>query len=241
MEGLGFRLSPAHLFVHDRNPYTVEFVPSPVAIGGDVINTFARVSTEFGEVQVLHVHDVVADRLNKYVAYEDNEAFEVAVAVAVAKGVDLERIAAFIERQAADIPYAEQFRSAFHRFRERLAPRVLSHYGFTTAFRVLFQEPPTEKQAQETARALHTLLDENRAAIHPALDGIVPRQTPGVMIDGSHAQIVVDVATKRDLVAVDRFGLAADLVDYARANIALFPELRDIPDEGTPPVATSGL
>ena len=120
MEGLGFQLAPGHLFAHDRSPYTVEFVPSPVAIGYDIITDFARVPTAFGDIQVLHAADVVADRLNKSVAYEDPDAFEVAVAVARATSADLDRVSAFIKRQAADVLYAEAFHSAFRRLQERL-------------------------------------------------------------------------------------------------------------------------
>lgn len=49
----------------------MDFVPSPVAIGGDVINEFAMVPTACGFLRALHVEDVVKDRLNKYVCYMD--------------------------------------------------------------------------------------------------------------------------------------------------------------------------
>jgi len=100
---LGFRLTPGHFFAHQRSPFTVGFVPSPVAIGGDVISEFATVSTTQGDVRVLHVEDVVADRLNKYVCYADQDSFGVAVAVARSKKVSLDQVAAFIKRQAVGV------------------------------------------------------------------------------------------------------------------------------------------
>lgn len=140
MESIGFHLTRSHLFEYECGPYTVDFVPSPVAIGGDVIDDFATASTASGTLRVLHVEDVVADRLNKYVCWGDQEAFEVAVTVARSKGISFTRVSAFIERHAVGV-MADPFNSAFDRLRHRLddLPRALSTYGFTTAFRVQFR------------------------------------------------------------------------------------------------------
>jgi len=242
MQRIGFRLTPGHFFAHERSPFTVDFVPSPVAIGGDVISEFATVSTAQGDVRVLHVEDVVADRLNKYVCYADQDSFGVAVAVARSKKVSLDQVAAFIKRQAVGV-MADPFNAAFDRLRQRLndGPRMLSTYGFTTAVRVEFQSKPTQGQADNVGLAIHRLLNEERAAIHPALDGIAVRQSPASGINGVFAHIVLPVHTKRDLPPVDRFSLAERLVEHVRASLAALPELRDVPDDGTPPVATSGL
>jgi len=86
------------MFIHVLSPFTVDFVPSPVAIAGDTITDFASLETVFGPVRVLHAADVVKDRLNKYVAYDDAESFEVAVAVARMTKADLRLVEAFIER-----------------------------------------------------------------------------------------------------------------------------------------------
>lgn len=123
MERLGFKLTPSHLFAHERTAYTVDFVPSPVAIAGDVINTFATIATAYGDLRVLHVDDVVADRLNKYVVYGDQDAFEVAVAVAHTKAVALDRVAAFVQRQAVGV-MSNPFNAAFERFNRRLEKKL---------------------------------------------------------------------------------------------------------------------
>lgn len=242
MESIGFHLTPGHFFKHERSPYTVDFVPSPVAIGGDVISEFATVPTGNGLLRVLHVEDVVNDRLNKYVCYTDQDAFEVAVAVARSKRISLDLVAAFVQRQAVGV-MVDPFNAAFDRLRQRLddGPRVLSTYGFTTAFRVEFRTEPTQEQADAVGLAIHKLLNEERAAIHPALDGIGVRQSPVSRIKGILAHVVLPVHTKRDLPPVDRFSLAERLVEHVRASLAKLPELRDVLADGIPPVATTGL
>ncbi len=210
-----------------------------------MITEYARLSTAFGEVRVLHSADVVNDRLNKYIAYDDPDSFEVAVMVARIKQVDLKRVEAFIERQAIGA-FADSFHGAFVRLRERLAPkpRILSPIGFTTAFRIRFRATPTIELAQSVARAIQAFLDEERSKIDSALDGVTVRPSPSVTIDSSEASVAIipiEVSTKRDLAPIGRFAMAAALVDYLRERVSIFPELVDVPDQGTPPVATTGF
>jgi hypothetical protein len=120
MSQIGFSLAPGHYFMHGRSPYTVDFVPSPVAIAGDVITDFATVQTAYGNLRVLHVSDVVADRLNKYVVYDDADAFDVALSVARARSVSLKQLGVFIERQRARGAQSAAYAAAFERLKRRL-------------------------------------------------------------------------------------------------------------------------
>jgi hypothetical protein len=244
MAAIGFTFRNGFFF-HERSPYTVDFVPSPVAIAGDVISEFATLPTAFGHVRVLRSVDVVKDRLNKYVAYQDPESFEVAVMVARIKKVDLEQIDHFIERQAVGT-FADSFHSALARLRARLglSRRELSSLGFTTAARIRFRSATTEGAAQATARGIQALLDEERDNIDLAIDGVSIRRTPDVPPDErnpSIRRVFIEVSTKRDLAPVDRLALASAVVGYLRGRIELFPELLSIPDDGAPPVATTGF
>lgn len=137
---------------------------------------------------------------------------------------------------------ADPFDAAFDRLRQRLdeRPRVLSTYGFTTAFRVEFWTEPTQEQADAVGLAIHRLLNEQRALIHPSFDGIAVRQSPVSGVTDVFARLVLPVHTKRDLPPVERFSLAERLVEHVRASLASLPELRDVPDDGPPPVATTG-
>jgi hypothetical protein len=51
----------------------------------------------------------------------------------------------------------------------------------------------------------------------------------------------IEVGTKRDLAPVARFALATSVIDYLRERLEVFPELEEVPDDGTPPIATVGF
>ena len=89
MASLGFSLENGG-FIHNANPYWVEFVPSPVAIASEVIVDFVQVDTAFGPVRVLRAADAVCDRLNKYIVWNDLDSLDVALAVARARRVDID-------------------------------------------------------------------------------------------------------------------------------------------------------
>jgi len=242
MASIGYVLRSG-MFIHERSPYTIDFVPSPVAIRGDVISNFARVQTAYGCLRVLDPTDVVCDRLNKYVAYEDPDAFEVAVAVARLKAVDMQRVGAFIERQSVGV-FAQGFQAGLARLVRRLGAgtREVSRIGFATAVRVRFANVPDDDTAEITARGILALLDEDRREIDPVIDGVIVR-SPSARRSEEEADLItvfVWIATTRDLAPVDRFALADATVTHLRSRLAMFPELVDVPDVGTPPVTTIG-
>jgi hypothetical protein len=102
MQRLGFSRKNG-MFVHANNPYTVDFVPSPVRIGDRVIDDFAFIDTPFGPIRVLRAVDAVCDRLNKYIMWSDIDSLNAAVAVAQACNTDLARIADFIDTLSSRI------------------------------------------------------------------------------------------------------------------------------------------
>lgn len=59
-------------------------------------------------------------------------------------------------------------------------------------------------------------------------------------VDGTIAFVVLPVHMKRDLPAAGRFVIAERLVEHVRARLAALPELRAVPEDGVPPVATKG-
>jgi len=104
-----------------------------------------------------------------------------------------------------------------------------------------FRSSPTIETAEVVASGVQALLDEEREQIDAVLDGVTIRRTPSVQINASDTTLVlmpIELSTKRNLAPVDRFALAIALVDYLRNRLDAFPELSEVPDEGTPPVAT---
>ncbi len=193
----------------------------------------------------MQASDVVNDRLNKAIAYDDPDSFEVAVAVARIKGVNPARIQAFIERQDVGV-YQERLNAVFERLRRRLGivMRELSPLGFSTAVRLRFARPPSVETAQVVVRSVQALLDEERADIKPVLDGVRIFAKPMISIDDEDPTMIgltLMVATKRSIPPVERFALAKALVERIRTRIILFPELVDVPDDGPPSVASTGV
>jgi hypothetical protein len=237
LERLGFSLRHG-VFIHSESPYTVDFVPSPVAVGSTVINDFERVETIAGYVQVLKARDVVADRLNKYVVWRDEDSFQVAVSVARECGVSLSELQSFIDRQATGIN-REAFIYAFERLQRAVAPprRDPSPFGFNSALRARFRGAPTHELADEVALQIRRLLDENRAEID-GLDSVDIRGDTA--LDGDHATIVLRLGTVEDLAFAEKLQLAIDSIAYVRAHVHRFDELTEVPDDGAPPIATLG-
>jgi hypothetical protein len=74
------------------------------------------------------------------------------------------------------------------------------------------------------------------------IDGVIVR-SPSARRSEEEADLItvfVWIATTRDLAPVDRFALADATVTHLRSRLAMFPELVDVPDVGTPPVTTIG-
>jgi hypothetical protein len=119
MKALGFGLTNG-MFAHPESEYTVEFVPSPVAIGDYVIGEFATIATSFGEIRVLRAADAICDRFNKFVVWRDFDALKVAVDVARTCGVPAEVVEDFVDRHKAGLD-GKQYILGYERFRARLA------------------------------------------------------------------------------------------------------------------------
>lgn len=243
MRTLGFTLRNG-MFAHERSEITVEFVPSPVAIGGDVIDEFAAVETRHGVLRVLRAVDVVKDRLNKYVAYEDPDAFEVAVIVARSKSVNVAELREFVDRHAVGV-FADRYNEALARLLRRigLQSRTLSRLGFATTLRVQFRNPLSGDEMQRLASGVQALIDDEREQIDPVLDGVVIQRSPSVNVSQDDMHVVaipLMVSTKRDLPHVGRFGLANEIMQHLRRRAVAFPEIAEIVE--TPPViVTTGF
>lgn len=82
LESIGFRLRDSGDFEHPNLQYTVEFPKGPLAIGSDLVTSWA---TERRENELLHIltpTDVVRDRFLHYFAWSDLSAYAAALAIA---------------------------------------------------------------------------------------------------------------------------------------------------------------
>lgn len=82
LEAIGFRPGKSRDFEHPNVQYTVEFPRGPLAIGSDLVTSWA--SERRGD-QILHVltpTDVVRDRFLHYYAWSDLSAYSAALSIA---------------------------------------------------------------------------------------------------------------------------------------------------------------
>ncbi len=111
MAPLGFRES-GRIYVHDAVVWTVDFPRGPLAIGRDIVTTWA---TERRGAEILHVispTDSVRDRFMHYFAWNDYSGLTQAVAVARAQRerVDLDAFRAWAETELRETPAYESRR-----------------------------------------------------------------------------------------------------------------------------------
>jgi hypothetical protein len=91
MAALGFRASPSRIFEHPAVEYTVEFPRGPLAIGRDLIRTWATHQRTDRRLHVLTPTDCVRDRFLHYYAWGDFSGLTTAVAVARSQPSDFDR------------------------------------------------------------------------------------------------------------------------------------------------------
>ena len=82
MRELGFRADGGSAYASKRCPVDVVFMPPPLSVGDDVVQSTSLVRSAGGEVRLLTPTDCVRERLSMYYQWGDREAFQDAVDVA---------------------------------------------------------------------------------------------------------------------------------------------------------------
>lgn len=97
---IGFLPDGRH-YAHPGTDFIVEFPPGPLAVGGEVIGQdgLATVKLPTGVVRLLSPTICVMDRLAAYYHWDDRQSLDLAVAVARAQPVHLDRIRAWSDRE----------------------------------------------------------------------------------------------------------------------------------------------
>ena len=103
---LGFsRVSGRH-YVHHTVPYTLEFPPWPLAVGGELIRDWRELPVGQMTIRILTPTQCVMDRLEAFYFWRDRQALDQAVLVAARHPVDL----VHIERRSQRERHSEHFR-----------------------------------------------------------------------------------------------------------------------------------
>ena len=80
MGELGFR-KQGRVYVNDTTDITVEFPSGPLAVGNKLITNTTFAKTAQGNIPILHVDDVVKDRLAAFIHWQDRQSLIQAVGI----------------------------------------------------------------------------------------------------------------------------------------------------------------
>jgi hypothetical protein len=102
MKELGFvRTRTIRHFEHPDCPFWVEFPPSPLSVGSEIITKKKRVKTKYGTLVLLRPVDCVKDRLAAFYHWGDRQALDQAVMVAREKRVSMKELREWSEGEAS--------------------------------------------------------------------------------------------------------------------------------------------
>jgi hypothetical protein len=109
---LGYR-EDGGVYVHTANPLTLDFPKGPLAVGGDLVDSWATLEEVGRVLHLLHPTDCCRDRLAGFLFWDDRGSLAQAVAVALARReeVDLDAVRDWCGREGVAGKY-EQFARA---------------------------------------------------------------------------------------------------------------------------------
>jgi hypothetical protein len=102
----------------DINIFTIEFLPGPLAIGGDLVDSYETVQRDSEVLYVLSRKDCVRDRLASFYFFDDRSALA-AIAVAQSGPMSLASIRRWSEKEGEASRFAE-----FYDFLQKDAARA---------------------------------------------------------------------------------------------------------------------
>ena len=92
MAELKFKRAAEGFFMRKDCPYIVEFIPPPLAIGGEPVKKIVTIKTKAGNLRILSPTDCVKDRLAAFYHWDDPQSLEQALMVAKRRRVDLKEV-----------------------------------------------------------------------------------------------------------------------------------------------------
>jgi hypothetical protein len=94
-------------YVHHSNPLTLDFVPRPIQIGGEIIGDWDTLREDGMILHILSPTDCCRDRLAHFLHWNDRAGLAQAVAVAGNHEVDMDGIRSWCEREGQTRKYRE--------------------------------------------------------------------------------------------------------------------------------------
>lgn len=104
LEELGMVFQSGY-FKHPHCPWIVEFVAPPIAIGNEIVDTFASLETPLGSLHLLSAIDTVKDRLLAYFHWDDPQSLEQAISVCLEQEIDYKELQKWAAKQNQSSPF----------------------------------------------------------------------------------------------------------------------------------------
>ncbi len=113
MGELGFQ-KDGRIYTNTTTSITVEFPPGPLAVGNNFITSTTVAKTKQGDIPILHVKDVVIDRLAAFIHWQDRQSLIQAVGVMLKHNLQPKDFDSFLTKEG-DEPHNELFDALFQR------------------------------------------------------------------------------------------------------------------------------
>lgn len=111
MRTIGFSRAHGRYYEHPDCDFIVEFPSAPVALGSEVVETWSRLPTPTGEIELLSPTQCVKDRLAAFYHWNDRQCLDQATMVARRHNVKMVDIARWSEAEGMSERFKE-FRTA---------------------------------------------------------------------------------------------------------------------------------
>ena len=102
MEELGFKRT--QMFRHYEHPechYFVEFPPSPLTVGDELVTKTAIVKNKYGRLRLLRPVDSVKDRLAAFYHWNDRQSLDQAIMIRKTKRISMKEVERWSEKEGA--------------------------------------------------------------------------------------------------------------------------------------------
>jgi len=104
MGELGFR-KQGRVYVHDTTDITVEFPPGPLAVGHNLIKSTTQIQVAHGVIPILHVMDVVKDRIAAFIHWHDRQSLVQAMGIMLKHRIKPVALKAFCISEGGDASF----------------------------------------------------------------------------------------------------------------------------------------
>lgn len=111
MTAIGFSRAHGRYYEHADCDFIVEFPSAPVALGREVVETWSRLATPAGELELLSPSQCVKDRLAAFYHWNDRQCLDQAIMVALRHPVSMAEIERWSESEGMGAKFKD-FRTA---------------------------------------------------------------------------------------------------------------------------------